>query len=162
MVENGELIIEDAEDAARRVRNACFEITKYLTTYNGSRPDEDPYGDNETTDLEEIRPDRPELITDQEFNPEEFRPDDATDGEVAEISRDDLVANPERNGDDPRDHELRDPRGGQPTQPAQPRPSTPGEGIQPSPAEPVPTPDYYPEQGPEQPEPSEGYVPPTP
>jgi hypothetical protein len=166
MVEIGEKIIEDAETSARHVRNACFEITTFFTTYSGSRPDEEPYGDNETTDLEEIRPDRPELITDQEFDPEEFRPDDAEAGDVAGLSRYDLVLNPERDGDDPHDYELRDPRGGQspalPTPPVQPGPSMPGEGIQPDPAEPVPTPDFYPEQGgSERPEPIEGFIPPT-
>lgn len=167
MVEYGEEIIKDAEAAARNIRNACFEITTYLTTYNGSRPDDEPYGDGRTTDLEEIRPNRPDLITDEEFDREEFRPEDATGGDVADVSRDDLVQNPERDGDDPRDYELRDPTGEQspaiPT-PADPEPDLPGQGIHPEPADPVPTPDFYPEQGapePEQPEPIEGYIPPT-
>jgi hypothetical protein len=168
MVDNGEIIIGDAEDAAARVRDACFQITTYLTTYNGPRHDNDPYGDNQTTYLEEIRPDRPDLITDEEFDPEEFRPEDATDGDVSDMSRDDLVQNPQRDDDDPRDRELRDPTGEQspmiPTPPPDPDPYVPGEGIQPDPAEPVPAPDFYPEQGepePLQPEPIEGYVPPT-
>lgn len=108
-VEHGERIIADAREANARIARGFFSLTEQVTNLRG--------------DLHQVRPDRPGLITDDTFDPEQFRPEDAT-GEVTDrVDRDAVVTEPPRDEDQRRDHAAVDPA-----------------------HRPLPSPDIYPEQ----------------
>jgi uncharacterized protein YukE len=98
MVTEGDKIIKDANEAWSRVENALFQVTTYLTNVKGQN-------------LADVRPDRPRLITDDKFDPDDFHPDGQSAEDRKNVRKDDLVAEPERDEDEKRDHYIQDPEG---------------------------------------------------
>ncbi|WP_158883226.1 hypothetical protein [Amycolatopsis anabasis] len=97
LVDEGDKITKEAAEAAGRVEAAFFKVTTFLTNISG---------DN----LKQVRPDRPKIITDPKFDPEDFHPDNQPKEDRQNVRKDDLVNEPDRRPDEKRDHYLQDPK----------------------------------------------------
>ena len=80
MLTEGEKINADADAAAQYIVDGLLELGTYVTDVTGR--------------LREIRPGRPNLITDDGFDPNEFRHEEQPPGIADRVSRDDLVREP--------------------------------------------------------------------
>ncbi|WP_156365039.1 hypothetical protein [Sciscionella sediminilitoris] len=141
MVEEGNKILDDAVDSRYRIDRGLYTVLTYLTDIDKKK----------TGGVEQVRPKRPKLITDDSFDPDEFRPQGQPPKERGKVDRDDLVAAPKPERDDREDHHVDVPSQPQPRMPEIP----PGESGFLIPEErpdyePLPTPehgaDIYPEQ----------------
>ncbi|GAA2821383.1 hypothetical protein [Saccharopolyspora taberi] len=94
MVKIGDQLVEDAQEAAGRVGEALYRVTVLSTGKN----------------LNEVRPQRPKIVTDEKFDPDEFRHEDQPDEVTDRTSTDDLVQEPKKDADPDRDHHVRRPR----------------------------------------------------
>jgi hypothetical protein len=92
MLGSGDQIIADARNATSAIAAGMRTLGMYVTDVRN--------GDNVVMPFEETRPSRPELVTDGRFDPAEFRPEDAPDGVVDDVRRDDLVAEPDEDKDE--------------------------------------------------------------
>ncbi|WP_157357477.1 WXG100 family type VII secretion target [Amycolatopsis nigrescens] len=96
MLEEGDKIVKDAIEAKGRVEQALFKVTTFVTDVKGSN-------------LQQVRPDRPQLITDEKFDPEGFHPDGQSKEDRKGVGKGDLVAEPDKADDEKRDHYIQDP-----------------------------------------------------
>ncbi|WP_020496594.1 hypothetical protein [Sciscionella marina] len=141
MVDEGNKILDDAVDSRYRIDRGLYTVLTYLTDIDKKK----------TGGVDQVRPKRPKLITDDSFDPDEFSPKGQSPKEHGKVDRDDLVADPGPDRDDREDHHVDVP--GQP-QPHMPEIPPGGSGFlipeeRPN-YEPLPTPergaDIYPEQ----------------
>lgn len=81
MVTEGEKIVADAQEAARKIERGFYEMRSYVI-------------DSDKIEFDQISPDRPDIVTDDRFNPDSFydieQPEEAYD----QVDRDDLVPEP--------------------------------------------------------------------
>jgi hypothetical protein len=85
MLTEGEKIVADARAAGDRIVAGLLELGEYVT---------DTRDDRNQSRLDQIRPGRPSLITDEGFDPEDFRHEEQPPGVADRVSRDDLVREP--------------------------------------------------------------------
>ncbi|GAA4831205.1 hypothetical protein GCM10025787_07840 [Saccharopolyspora rosea] len=102
---NLEKIVQDAETAAEKLKDTLYSVTKSLTGKNltgvtGGDPRKREPG---------VRVERPAVVLDDKFDPEEFKRDDQPQGTIDRADRSELVGVPEKDHDRQRDHYIRDP-----------------------------------------------------
>jgi hypothetical protein len=138
VAEGAKKIVQDAEKAADTVKEALYAVTKSMTGVNltGRGTEDGPKVDDPRQREAGMRPDRPDIVTDDKFDPNEFRHDDQPPDSIDRADRDDLVKEPEREPDQARDHSIQDPK------------DEPDSFWDITPPIPVPKPDAYQEQGP--------------
>ncbi|TCP43866.1 hypothetical protein EV191_12020 [Tamaricihabitans halophyticus] len=125
MVDEGEKILEEVNDAKRRIENAFFAVTEQLTNVSEEN-------------LPNVRPERPNIITDKEFDPDRFHHEDQPDGIADQVDNAPAVEEPPPDNDRDIDRSIVDPN-----QPMELDPRNPFDLWKPP--EPVPH-DVYPEQ----------------
>ncbi|WP_020672284.1 hypothetical protein [Amycolatopsis nigrescens] len=103
MVSQGRGILDEARESRYRVEKALYEVTVFLTDAKPADQSVDDFHPNR------LRPARPAIITDDEFDQDQFHPDDQPARDRRGVRDDDLVAEPEVGRDHERDHFLRPP-----------------------------------------------------
>ncbi|TCP43867.1 hypothetical protein EV191_12021 [Tamaricihabitans halophyticus] len=99
MIEEGDKILAEVDDAKERVSKAFFAVTEYVTNVNEEN-------------LPDVRPERPDIVTDDKFDPDDFYHDDQPDGIADDMRTDGLVEEPRKPDDNPRDRRIVDPDAG--------------------------------------------------
>ncbi|MBP2335342.1 hypothetical protein JOF41_001520 [Saccharothrix coeruleofusca] len=89
MVVAGEEIVARAEEARAQIEKGFAEVAKYLTG----------------NELKYVRPDRPRVVSDGGFEPDDFHPEDGYTPQVRDrLPKDDVVVEPPKQPDRPSDH----------------------------------------------------------
>ncbi len=100
VVKQGRKLLGTTHEVAEQLGKACHVVTEHLTGTWLDVTDSNPNG---------VRASRPDVVTDDTFDPSEFHHERHERGDLKDVDTDDLVKEPGREPDRERDHTIKDP-----------------------------------------------------